>query len=178
MDSGRGMREMPCGWRRTPAFHSHRMYAVFICIANTFGYSENSTHFLLETFILFVFNLAEWMSRDISEERIWFLVEANHWNILICFSQSPLLQKSGFWESIKTKSLREKWGQGQCNTTWLRFSSLLVCGFPLTLQSRLIHRTHYILESEWHPVLGDSWVECDLWPQSQKWDLWGSLWKL
>lgn len=41
---------------------------MFICIANTFGYSENSTHFLLQTFIVFVFNLAEWMSRDISGE--------------------------------------------------------------------------------------------------------------
>lgn len=122
--------------------------------------------------------LGGWLSRDISEESPWFLVEASHWSTLICFCQRTLLQNFGFWELIKTKSLRGKWGQGHCHTTWLGFSSMLVCGIALTMWSRLINRTCYILENEWSPVLGDSWVECVNPLLRQKWDLWGFSWKL
>lgn len=114
--SGRGTDVDVVGWS---LIRSHRAHAAFICILNKSGYSGNSTHFLLA---FFFFNLAEWVSRDISEKRIWFLMETNHGNILICLSRSHLLWKSRFWELIKSKSLRGQRGQGHCDTRWLGFS--------------------------------------------------------
>lgn len=118
MESGRGKREMH--WDQGPSQYSssRRPYAASMCISNTFGYLKNPTRFLPETF--FFFN-AWWMDVKRHSRREQLIpcgskpLKHPH---LFC----SLIQNFGFWELIKTKSLRGKWGQGHCNATWLGFS--------------------------------------------------------
>lgn len=76
MESGKGMRERYWGQSLTSAFlKSQDVCSFYLHIKSNLATQNVSTHFLLETFVLM---LEKWISRHISDESAWFLVEGSH----------------------------------------------------------------------------------------------------
>lgn len=118
MALSRGGRKMYQGPASIPT-HSGLTYVGFICTSHTSDCCKNSTSFLLETCF---FNA--WWTDVKRHTRRKHLIPCGSRPLKRppLFDSEASLQNAGFWESIESKSVRGRWGQGHCNTAWLGFS--------------------------------------------------------